>query len=188
LLSGVRKKIDNLIDSKKAVIDIGCGTGELVFHLARKSTNILGIDTNPEMIKYAREKGKKLKIQNIEFKKINANDIKQRLSEKYFDYAVFSMFLHQLNLDEANQVFKSILKIVKLIIIADYNNPLPENIAGQGVKLIERMAGGEHFLNFKNYQENNGLNYFINLYKMSVLESDVGGFGTLRVVKISTDK
>lgn len=186
LLSGVRKKIDDLIDSRKTVIDIGCGTGELVFRLAKKSINVLGIDTNTEMIKYAREKGKRLKIQNIEFKKIDAVDIDQIISKKSFDYAIFSMFFHQLNSGEANRILKTVLRIMKFIIIADYNNPLPENIAGQGVRLIERMAGGEHYLNFKQYQEYSGLNYFFNLYNLLVLESDIGGLDTIKIVKVST--
>src|SRR5262245_979129 len=38
------------------LIDLGCGTGRLLLHLARKGRRVLGVDLSAEMLKVAREK------------------------------------------------------------------------------------------------------------------------------------
>ena len=182
LLIGARKTIADLIDSESTILDVGCGTGELVFSLSQKSTMVVGIDKNIEMIKYARKKRKKLNIQNIEFVSKDAND-ENYFSGKYFDYAIFSMTLHQFSRKEANQILKLIKRVTKYIIMADYNYPLLHNSVGWGIKLIEQMAGREHYLNFKNYQKQGGLGYFLKYHQLPMMEKEIIGLGVIQVTK-----
>ncbi len=55
-----RKKTD-------LVLDIGCGTGDLVCEIASKGINAIGIDFAKEMIDIAEDKAKKLKCEKAKF-------------------------------------------------------------------------------------------------------------------------
>jgi ubiquinone/menaquinone biosynthesis C-methylase UbiE len=184
LLAGVRKIIKNLIDPNATVVDIGCGTGELVFCLSRKVKKVVGLDMNEEVLQYSRMKEKRLQIENVEFISKDVND-SGFLSETHFDYAVLSMVLHQFSLAEANQVLNSARRVAKYIIMADFTHPLPKNAIGWGAVLIEKKAGGQHYLNFKEYQKQGGLNYFLDYHHLAIMENRIGGLGDIRIIKAS---
>jgi len=56
--------IENILEKHqiKAVLDLTCGTGSQVFWLANRGYSITGSDINIEMIKIAKDKAKKLKL------------------------------------------------------------------------------------------------------------------------------
>ncbi|MFW6149582.1 MAG: class I SAM-dependent methyltransferase [Atribacterota bacterium] len=182
LLTGVRKTIKDLVDPNSTIIDIGCGTGELVFYLSPQAKKVVGLDMNEEVLKYSRMKKRRLQISNVEFVSKDVND-SDFLSEAHFDYAVLSMVLHQFSLAEANQVLNSARRVAKYIVMIDFTCPLPENAIGWGAKLIERIAGGQHYMHFKEYQRHNGLNYFLDYHRLAIIESRVGGLGDIRIIK-----
>jgi ubiquinone/menaquinone biosynthesis C-methylase UbiE len=182
LLTGVRKIIKDLIEPDSTVIDIGCGTGELVFYLSSQVKRVVGLDINEEGLNYARMKKKKLKIGNVEFVSKDVNDA-DFLSGARFDYAVLSMVLHQFSLTEANSVLQSAMRVAQYILMVDFSSPLPENAIGWGARLIERMAGGQHYMHFKDYQRHNGLNYFLDYHQLAIIESRIGGLGDIQIIK-----
>lgn len=184
LLVGVRKMIGNLIEPNKRVVDIGCGTGELVFYLSRHAKRVIGVDINSQLLEYAKKKGKKYEIGNVEFisRDVNNSDF---LCNGYFDYAILCMVLHQFSLVEANQVLKSIKGLAKFAILADFHVPLPKNGIGFAAKLIERIAGGEHYIHFKDYQKEGGLKFFLDYHRLAVKENQMSGLGAIRVIKAS---
>lgn len=182
LLAGIRKIIMDLIDPNTTVLDIGCGTGELVFCLSRKATMVVGLDMNVEVLEYARIKKRRLQLENVEFVTRDVNDL-GFLTGTYFDYVVLSMVLHQFSLAEANQVLDSARRAAKYIIMADFAHPLPKNAIGRGAMLIERMAGGQHYLNFKDYQKQGGLNDFLDYHQLAIIENQIGGLGAIRIIK-----
>ena len=64
-LSRYDKAIESLeITSKDIVIDASCGLGYGSYVLAQKAKLVIGLDTNPRYIKFAKEK---FKTQNIQF-------------------------------------------------------------------------------------------------------------------------
>jgi ubiquinone/menaquinone biosynthesis C-methylase UbiE len=182
LLVGVRKIINDLTDPNATVVDIGCGTGELVFCLAPRSKRVVGIDVNENILQHSRRKMRKLEASNVEFIKKDVNE-ESFFSQNQFDYAILSMVLHQFGLTEANKVLESAKKVAKYIILADFSSPLPDSIAGQGALLIEKIAGGEHYNSFKAYQKKNGLNYFLRTCQLPVIEDKLGGLDVIRIVK-----
>lgn len=182
LLGGVRKIIKNLIDVNSTVVDVGCGTGELVFYLSYQASKVIGFDLNEGVLEYSRMKKRRLRVNNVDFV---TKDVKDPgfLAGNYFDYAVLSMVLHQFNLVEANQILNSTKKVAEHLIIADFINPLPENIVGWGATMIERIAGGNHYYNFKKYQKQGGLNYFLDHHRLTIIEKQIGGLGVIQILK-----
>lgn len=60
------KHILKLVKHNANVLDIGCGTGELVYILSKKVKHIDAIDLSPDMIEQAKN-DTKLKIQIIKY-------------------------------------------------------------------------------------------------------------------------
>lgn len=52
-LSFIKNRVGEL--AGKNILDIGCATGELAFHLARTKAKVTGIDLNEDLLKQARE-------------------------------------------------------------------------------------------------------------------------------------
>lgn len=180
---GVRKVIKGLVQPETTVIDIGCGTGVLVFYLSNNAVKVVGLDKNAEVLKFSKNKKRRLGINNIEFIEKDIND-SDTLSEKSFDFVILSMVLHQFSLKEANHVLESAKKIASYIVMADFNSPLSNNIIGFGSRMIEKIAGGQHYMNFKDYQKRNGLDYFLDYHQLLILENQTAGLGAVRVVKV----
>ena len=174
--------IADFISPDKTVLDIGCGTGELVFRLARQASMVTGVDLNDEMLTYSRLKQKKGQVENVEFISKDVNNLDFLFGSDY-DYVILSMFLHQFSVKEANQLLAFVQGIARHIILADFIHPLPNNLIGWGAKMIERIAGGDHYLHFKEYQKQGGLNYYLDYHSMTVMEKKLGGLGIIQMIK-----
>ena len=55
------------LNTDQAVIDIGCGTGAFAVHAAKHSKKVFAVDVSKAMLRCARRKAKKAKLDNIEF-------------------------------------------------------------------------------------------------------------------------
>ncbi len=55
------------LDANRTVIDMGCGTGAFAIHAAAHYRKVYAVDISNSMLKRARRKAKKAKLNNIEF-------------------------------------------------------------------------------------------------------------------------
>lgn len=55
------------LDTDQTVIDMGCGTGAFAVHAAKHSRKVYAVDVSKAMLRCARRKAKKAKLDNIEF-------------------------------------------------------------------------------------------------------------------------
>lgn len=87
LLSGMN------ISPTTRILEIGCGTGEVSFWMASKSSaQVLGTDLCVPFIDGAKEK---YQLPNLEYRVLNFNDA-DALSDEQFDYIVGNGILHHL--------------------------------------------------------------------------------------------
>jgi len=163
------------------VLDLGCGTGELVFKLSGKVKKAIGLDVDKNMIKYAQLKKEKFVLNNIEFINEDINNT-SFLTKNKFDFIILSMVLHQLRKNDADGIISLIKDKTKNIIFADYMSPLPETIAGKGAKIIERIAGEEHSKNFRDYQSLGGLQYYFKHHQLNPVFENITGLGLIKIV------
>lgn len=109
----VEEYIANYKNKKIKIIDIGCGTGELALALAAKlgsRASVIGVDRNNKSLEVARERARKWKIKNIQFKHVDLR--KDNLPEGPFDFVFSIGVIH--HIPETKKMFKKLTKITKL--------------------------------------------------------------------------
>jgi SAM-dependent methyltransferase len=157
--SGLFFRIKSLIKEYSSVIDVGCGPGRMDFLISDKCSKVIGIDLSIKNIKTATESVIRSSYKNVFFSHSDLSEIAGK-KEDHFDYAVFSLILHEINHDERLKLLQEAILIADRIIIADY---LPKAGAFQSAVrgIIEFFAGREHFSNYRNYISNGGINNLV---------------------------
>lgn len=124
-----------------SILDIGCGTADIVEFLAEK-INYVGFDVNPRYINYAKNKfisnKNKIKLYN---KRVNEADAK---AFEKFDFIISIGVVHHLNDLEAINLFKLGFELLKpggnIITVDPTVNDADSKIA----KFITKRDRGEH--------------------------------------------
>ena len=181
MLGGLRKEIIKLSGSPKKIIDIACGPGTLATMFAENRVMTTAVDLDEDFIGYANELAEKKGMSNLRFEIRDASDLSV-FKNGEFDVAVTSMSVHQFDAELAVSILTEMKRIAGMVVVGDYNYPLPSNYAGFLAKMIEWMAGGEHHSNFRTYNKLGGLNHFISTAGLNAERSSVRGNGVFRVI------
>jgi SAM-dependent methyltransferase len=80
------------------VLDLGCGTGRVALHLARRGHQVVGVDLEPELIAALRERGQGLPLEGV------VADARDFRLEEDFPLALAPMQVLQLLPDSADRV------------------------------------------------------------------------------------
>lgn len=182
----IRKKVASEINQSncRVVIDMCCGTGNQIKYLKRLNLKkVIGIDISDNMLAVASKS-----CENGICIKKDAS--KTDYADNEFDAAILSFILHETTPQIARKIANEASRIVKnngFIFITDYvfdKNTF--TIAKMVSQLIERLIGGQHFMNFKNYYKNNLLeNYTSNL---TLLAEQKFALGAVRTKIFKTNK
>ena len=151
-----RKIISSLIENDSKVIDIGCGTGSLVFYLSEKCKYVTGVELSKKMVKYANSIKEEKNTSNVKFIHGNVEQI-SKLTNERFDYAVFSLSLHEMKSETRAIALDEIKKVADRIIIYDYLVKTNTSIQKVSNSIVEFLAGKEHFENYKTFLKENGI-------------------------------
>jgi len=149
----LKKLLVRLIPSGKRVLEVGCGTGELLFSL--KPNLGYGIDISYEMIKIAKAKYAKSKNLSFSINKVTA------FKGKNLDYILLSDVIE--HLEEPEKMISDISKIMtdKTNLVITMANPLWEPLLMLWEKLKLKMPEGKHkrlsYVDIKNFIDKSGL-------------------------------
>jgi SAM-dependent methyltransferase len=179
LLSSVRAEVVRNIAQGEQVIDIACGNGTLAVEMSAVAGEVTAIDLDPEMLWYAASR-KDMRNRHIILANTDASNL-STFTNKQFDTAVTTMSIHQFDPVIAHRVLSEMKRVANRIIIADYNIPLPRTLAGLLASGIERMAGGDHYRNFRNFRSIGGLKHFIKEAGLELISSEIRGGGVFVV-------
>jgi len=155
VLSPVREQIIGLIGNGCSLLDVGCGTGDLLFRAKDKIRFGLGVDLDPKMIDFANERNKSITPNNLEFVHENINSY-ENLSNYEIDIASSTLCLHEVKQTDAIKTLQSLAKISSRVLIADYSKP-KLFWAKVSIELDEMISG--HYGRFKEYRDNGYLPY-----------------------------
>lgn len=151
-------QIKTLLEPGKSVIDIGCGTGRLAFALAANSKSITGIDLSKRNIRQASKTLGRQPEPNVTFLHTSVKELIEK-DTHHFDYAIMTYVIHEVAEKERIGLLRDIAQIADRIIIGDYWVPAPGRFDSAFTRLIEFVAGPDHFRNFKNYVRLGGIEY-----------------------------
>ena len=139
-------------------LDICCGTGALVLHLAKMNLVSCGIDMDPRVIQVAEKKRVNLGLEAATFQVANALNVP--FEDDFFDYASVSMTLHENPTAERDIIISEMRRVVKkegALVFIDYKVPMPKIPSSYTSKIVELIAGKEHNKCFKDYLQQGGL-------------------------------
>lgn len=154
----LNRRVKELVADKSVILDIGCGTGSLAFALAQNCSRITGIDISPRMIAWARKHNQ---YPQVAFVLSGSNSLPADILSQTFDYCVLKMVLHEMPEATRQDLIREAHSIARNLIILDWVAPQPAGINGIMTWFFEWMAPQEHFANFKQWQEQGGLDGFM---------------------------
>jgi len=157
--------IKEMIPEQSTVLDVGCGTGRLEFQLSDKCKKITGIDLSSKNIRVANKNLENTNYDNINFIHSDIQEFRINFNEKY-DYAIVTYVLHEVDIEQRISVLNALKNNAKKIIIGDHLVPVGKNFNTKVTKIIEFLAGKEHYGNYCSYVKQGGLNTLINEAKL----------------------
>jgi SAM-dependent methyltransferase len=152
------EKVVELVPADASVLDVGCGTGELGFLLkSKRNCTVVGVDLSLRMVAYANARNP---YPDVTFLHRDAGDLGE-FGDGHFDAAVLCLVMHELPRDKRLSVISELLRVAKETVIVDSNVPLPGNITGAGIRLIEVTIGRDHYDNFRSYIADGGIAHIL---------------------------
>ena len=145
------------------VLDVCCGTGEQVLEYGRRGIIATGIDIDPNMIEVAEKNRLKQRLESVSFQLADATNLP--FPDGFLDYTSVSFGLHVNKKAVRDEIILEMKRVTKLngtFIFIDFQVPLPRSVWALLAKTIEFLAGGEHYLGFKDFLSNGGLSDILN--------------------------
>jgi len=180
----IGETISNFIENDSTVIDIGCGTGAIVFRLAKKCKRVVGIELSLKMIQYANKQKEKGNYPNVEFIHADAANLSEIIHQR-FDYATTSLVIHEMTVNDRLKAINEMKSIAENIIIADYIAPQPKNLWGISNILSEIFAGIDHYRNYRSFIARKGIDNLLFTCGLNIEQEQIDKFRTFRIVKVS---
>ncbi|BFM49004.1 class I SAM-dependent methyltransferase [Marinomonas sp. THO17] len=154
VLSPLRRELIELIDEGSSLLEVGCGTGDLLFQLADKIGSGYGVDTDSGMIEYAELKRKQNAVKHLSFECIDALEIAPR----QFDFAVSVLCLHELPKQKACDLLKCMMERSKVVLVADYTEA--KSLLGKVSMELDELISG-HYRHYKNYRQSGEISSYV---------------------------
>ena len=153
-LAEARQVAANLITEGSSVLDIACGTGQLCFELReQKHCHVVGLDLSLRMLEFARKSNP---FQDVTFVHEDATDL-NIFGDHSFDCATVLFLMHELPIQQQVRVLKEALRVAGRGIIIDSVAPLPWNVGGIGIRIVEATFGYDHNPNFQAFLASGGI-------------------------------
>jgi len=151
------------------VLDIGCGTGLQLEHYHKVGGKVYGIDTSQAMLQKAQRKlGSSAHLFRGDATRLPFHDEK-------FDLVIFSLVLHEMPSSIRSNVISEAIRVMKqrgYILITDFHPGCKRSLKGWMIKLFitlsEIGAGSNHFRNYRDFMNRNGIPGLITEQKLSV--------------------
>ena len=156
LLSSLRREITAtcLAHGVTDAIDIACATGEQCRALQQAGIAATGIDLSPAMIERAR------RIGPPEIRYVHGSALSIPFPDGTFTSAILSLCLHEHPAHEQERMIAEAVRVVRpggVVIAAEYSPPKRVNRTWALIQVIERLAGREHFRNFRRFIRAGGI-------------------------------
>ena len=144
-LASLRQELIAQFERGASVLDIGCGTGDLLFRAADRIAQGFGIDLDQAMVDYATDKSDECGFSHLRFACVNALE----LTSGNYDVATSTLCLHEMAQTDALNVLKQMATLADRILIADYAEPTTR-FGKFSIEFDEMISG--HYSRFRHYR------------------------------------
>jgi SAM-dependent methyltransferase len=155
-LARARRLVREQVRQGSVLIDMGCGTGALLFSLADWCSGLVGVERSERMCGYGRRRAQALGLSTVRFLQGDATRL-ESLADGSFDYASATMVFHEMEREKRLPLLREMRRLAPTLIIVDYRVPLPAGLSGTFIRLIEGLAGRDHYRNFRSFVALGGL-------------------------------
>ena len=153
---------------EKIILDLCCGTGNQIKLLSKHGfSNLSCLDISDSMLEIAKRGNSSIKIYKEDATKTNFDNA-------WFDIVILSFAIHEKDRNTQQALINEAHRIIKkdgFMLVVDYvfDNKTTK-FSKILIRLIEKIAGGEHDRNFKNYIQNKGLSSLIKKDKFKLIK------------------
>lgn len=162
------REIKNLIEPNTKILDVGCGTGRFSFSIVDKVNKIVGIDLSSKNITTANQTLQRNPNNKISFLHTNLSIL---ISQNFhYDYAVMTYVIHEVNPEDRIKLLDEMSQIADKIIIGDYLVPFRKGFWSMLNEIVEFLAGKEHYTNFKDFIDHDGLDSLVEKAEMKIVK------------------
>ncbi len=172
--------VKSLVENNSTVLDVGTGTGRLLFQLSAKCRVVDGVDLSIRNIEKAKEKLLNNPAGNISVFHSSIEKYLSGLKIKY-DYAVLSYVIHEIDESKRRDILIKLSSAAEKIILVDYLYPRPSNIWSFLNESVEFAAGYGHYSNFKNYISNGGIPGLAERSGLTIIEEIINSPSTTHI-------
>lgn len=144
-LAALRYELVALLDDHSCVLDVGCGTGDLLFKAASKIHSGVGVDLDAGLIEYAQKQASRQILENLRFEQTDILNV----TATHFDVETTTLCIHELDKQTACAVLLHMANACQRLLIADYAPP-KSVFARIGIELDEMISG--HYGQFRDYR------------------------------------
>lgn len=171
------------------VLDVGCGTGIHLEQYQKAGCVVFGVDLSPSMLQVARKRlggGANLQLGDAS---------RMPFANKTFDLIIMSTVLHEMSGEIRSAVLnesKRILKEHGRMLLIDFHagpvRPFKGWIYKSIIILVEVLAGGEHFKNFRDFMANKGLQELISAHELCIDKEKIVSGGNMALYLLALEK
>jgi len=147
-ISKLHNQMKELVSPNSAVIEFGCGKGDLLIQLSSKIRYGKGIDKSERLIETARKHKQTRSITNVDF--VCKTLGKGNAEESRYDFSIASLFFHVISHKKAVYLLKRMTNISNSILICGFSRP---RTFGERSLLWLDQRFSKHYKNFKEYQK-----------------------------------
>ena len=177
-----------ILNQPENILDIGCGTGKQI-SLFPKNMKIIGVDLSLAMLQIAEKQ--------VAGKCIRGDATNLPFRDNGFDLIISQFALHEKTMDTIFAELREIQRLLKpggKLLVVDFDFPDKQTLYSRflkwGIMLIEKLAGKEHFANYKVWMNHGGLEKILAKVGWNMQENHHFYCGNVRMIiwKKSKDK
>jgi ubiquinone/menaquinone biosynthesis C-methylase UbiE len=157
LLGRLHQLVADAVEPTRRVLDVGCGTGDMVWRLAPKAKEVVGVELSPAMVRFANERLSAGPRTHVSFV---LGDVTRALADRpddHFDVATMVLVLHEMPVEALAPVLREVARLARQVLCVDFRAPMPWNRAGVRNRLLEIAAGLDHYRAYRAFQRVGGV-------------------------------
>ncbi|MGC9530450.1 MAG: class I SAM-dependent methyltransferase [Candidatus Bipolaricaulaceae bacterium] len=185
LVAGLRPRIVGLCRALGArnVVDIACATGAQSRALGRAGLRATGVDLSADMVRGATRLGGP----NVRY--VHASALNLPFPTASFDAALLVLALHEHCEAERTAMLAEAFRVTRpggYLVVGDFAAPSRPrlHLPWQGVRLVERLAGGEHHAGFRDFVARGSLGGLLDRHGLTPVRWDTSHRGTIAIAAV----